>query len=478
MIPKKSNSKSCQTDLFKLELKQIINLKHPMVKLADSMDWNRFDEVFGKTYCFNNGRPGKATRLMVSLNYLKGLQNLSDEETLFLWVENPYWQYFSGMKFFQHEFPIDSSTMTKWRKRIGGEGMEELLAETISTGLRIGALKRNELKRVNIDTTVQEKAIRFPTDSRLCDRARERLVKLTKEERIELRQNYNKVSKFFLLMQSRYARARQMKRAKKCTKKIKNCLGRVIRDIERKCTKFSIKPSDNLKRTLEIAKKVYEQKKDTKNKIYSIHETEVACISKGKPHKKYEFGNKIGIATTTKNNWIVASKSFKGGPYDGNTTLETMKQLAKIVGAGEKIEIKLENGEIITKTKIIEKNRKLIPKEAFVDNGYKGIQCKQVEEKFGTIVHVDRKRRGKIPKRIWKKMKQRARIEPIIGHLKNRYGMGRNLLKGTNGDEVNALLSASAMNLRKLLKFIELFLFQIFRRLFLNFFERFFRFVF
>lgn len=425
------NSKSSQFDLFKQELKQIINLKHPLVKISSTIDWNRFYSVFGKCYCTDNGRPAIDTRLMVCLHYLKYLNNLSDKEVVSLWTENPYWQYFSGMKYFQHELPIDSSSMTNWRKRIKDIGAEELLSETIKTGLKLKIIKTSEIKKVNIDTTVQEKAIRYPTDSRLYDRAREKLVSLAKKEGINLRQNYNKVSKLSLLMQSRYLKARQMKRARKCTNKLNTYLGRVIRDIERKCEN----PSEKMSRLLKISKRIQGQKRNDKNKIYSIHETEISCISKGKPHKKYEFGNKVGIATTVKNNWIVASLSFKGSPYDGNTTRATIEQTKRLTN--------------------------IIPKFVFVDNGYKGDESKKVEEDFDTNVFVDQKRRGKVSKYLWKQMKQRARIEPIIGHLKNDYRMNKNLLKGTQGDSVNAILSAAGMNLRKLLKSIEFLLLKI-----------------
>jgi IS5 family transposase len=158
-----------------------------LVKLAEAVDWHRLDEMFGSTYCPDNGRPGVSTRLMVALHYLKYTHNLSDEEVVACWVENPYWQYFSGMKWFEHDVPIDPSSMTRWRKRIGESGAEGLLRETLEAGLKIKAVKPHQLKRVNVDTTVQEKEIRFPTDARLYDRARQRLVDAAKDRGIALR---------------------------------------------------------------------------------------------------------------------------------------------------------------------------------------------------------------------------------------------------------------------------------------------------
>ena len=258
MKPKKNPQKSHQMDLFRPELIKIINPGHEMVKLAKIVDWDRLDELFGETYCPDNGRPGISTRLMVSLHYLKYTLSLSDEDTVAAWVENPYWQHLSGMKYFEHEAPIDPSSMTNWRKRIGKAGAEELLKETISTGLKVKAVKPSQLKRVNVDTTVQEKEVRFPTDARLYDRARERLVAAAKQRGISLRQNYNRNSKKLILKQSRYTHAKQMKRAGRCTSKLKTYLGRVIRDIERK----QPVPDEKLASLLHIATRVHQRTKN------------------------------------------------------------------------------------------------------------------------------------------------------------------------------------------------------------------------
>ena len=419
MKPKRSKQENPQPNLFQSELINMINPSHSLVKLSKTIDWAKLDEVFGKSYCSDNGRPAISTRLMVSLHYLKYTFDLSDEDVLEGWVENPYWQYFSGMKYFEHELPIHPSSMTRWRKRIGESGAEEMLKQTIEAGLKLKAIKKTQLKRVNIDTTVQEKDIRFPTDARLYDRARERLVAIAKKEGIKLRQNYNRLSKYQLLKQSRYAHAKQMKRARKSTKKLRTFLGRVIRDIERKCPR----PSENLSQVLETSKRILEQERHDKNKVYSVHEPVVDCISKGKAHKRYEFGNKVSVATTSRGSWFVAAKAFHGNPYDGHTLEATFEQLKKI-----------------TKP----------PEHAFVDRGYRGFTYE------GPIqVHVDKQRRGRTPKSLWKWMKRRAAVEPSIGHLKQEHRMDRNRLKGVIGDQINAVLSAAGMNFRKLMRFIE-----------------------
>lgn len=204
MKPKSPPVQNRQSELFRPELLSMINPAHSLVKLAKVVDWEKLNETFGKTFCPEKGRPAISTRLMVSLHYFKYTFDLSDEDVLLGWVENPYWQYFSGMKYFEHKFPIHPSSMTRWRKRIGECGAEELLKQTIEAGLKLKAVKATQLKRVNVDTTVQEKDIRFPTDARLYDRARERLVKKAKKMKINLRQNYNRLLRQLVFKQSRY----------------------------------------------------------------------------------------------------------------------------------------------------------------------------------------------------------------------------------------------------------------------------------
>lgn len=424
MKPCKSACKNRQKELFRVELNQIVDSGHSLAKLANVVDWDRLEEVFGSTYCPDNGRPAISTRLMVALHYLKYTHNLSDDDVVAGWVENPYWQYFSGMKYFEHKMPIHPSSMCRWRKRIGESGAEELLKETIETGLKLKAVKAFMLKRINVDTTVQEKEVRFPTDARLYDRARQRLVDESQKRGICLRQNYNRKSKQLLAQQSRYAHARQMKRAKKCTSKLRTYLGRVIRDIERKCTN----PDHNLSQLLTVSARIYKQQRHDKNKVYSVHAPEVECISKGKAHKRYEFGCKVSVAATSKGGWFIGAMAIHGNPYDGHTLSSTLEQVERI---GRR------------------------PDHAFVDMGYRGHGYEGEVD-----VHVDKRKRGRIAKSLWRWMKRRAAIEPGIGHLKREHRMDRNRLKGKEGDYVNAVLSAAGMNFAKLLKWLaELFRF-------------------
>jgi IS5 family transposase len=427
MKPKKSPHSDRQKDLFRVELCRIVDPGHGLIKLASVVDWDRLDELFGSSYCPDTGRPAVSTRLMVALHYLKYSFDLSDEDVVEGWVENPYWQCFSGMKFFEHEAPIDPSSMTRWRKRIGEAGAEELLKETIQAGLKTKAVKPYQLKRVNVDTTVQEKEVRFPTDARLYDRARQRLVNCAKERGISLRQNYNRTSKHLLCQQSRYAHAKQMKRAQRCTRKLKTYLGRVIRDIERAMPH----PDEELKSLLETAARIFQQQRHDKKKIYSVHEPLVECISKGKAHKRYEFGCKVSVAATSRGGWFVGAQALHGNPYDGHTLKAALEQVQRITGAD--------------------------PKQVFVDMGYRGHGYSGDVE-----VHVDKRHRGRIDRSLWRWMKRRAAIEPGIGHLKREHRMERNRLSGVEGDRFNAILSAVGMNFHKLLRWVAAFLRQIF----------------
>jgi IS5 family transposase len=409
--------------MFKVELSGLVDPDHGLVKLSGQVNWERLEAAFGQTYCPDNGRPGCSTRLMVALQYLKFTHDLSDEAVVAIWVENPYWQYFSGMKFFEYCPPIDPSSMSNWRKRIGEAGAEELLRETIEAGLKLKAIKPTQLQRVNVDTTVQEKHVRFPTDARLYDRARARLVNMAQARGVVLRQSYRRVGKRFLVQQQRYAHARQMKRAGRCTRKLRTILGRVIRDIERKRSN----PDAEFDQLLHIARRIHEQQRHDKNKVYSVHAPEVECLSKGKAHKRYEFGCKVSVAATSKGGWFVGAQAIHGNPYDGHTLSEALEQIERVAGRA--------------------------PNEAFVDLGYRGHKVQGETE-----VHVVPKRRGKIPRRLWRWMKRRAAVEPGIGHLKQEHRMDRNRLHGRQGDQINAILSAAGMNFGKLVRHAEAFL--------------------
>jgi IS5 family transposase len=406
-----------QRELFQIDLEQLIDMSHALVRLGDVMDWQSFELSLGSTYHPSHGAPGISTRLMVALHYLKYQHDLSDADVVALWVENPYWQHFSGMKHFQHRMPIDPSSMTRWRKRLGDAGAEQMLRATIEAGMKMRVIRSAELKRVNVDTTVETKAIRFPTDARLYQRMRERLVKAARAEGLTIKQSYRHVGRRLLMQSSRYAHARQMKRARGCTRKLKTQLGRVIREVERQ----SEEPSVKLDKLLQTARRIYAQQRQDKDKIYSVHEAEVQCIAKGKAGKQYEFGNKVSVAVSSRGGWFVGVKSFTGNPYDGHTLAAQMKQVESLIANQVS--------------------------EVYVDMGYRG------HDYDGAVtVHVDKRQRGRTAQAQWRWMKRRAAVEPSIGHLKNEHRLERNRLKGTDGNEINAILAATAMNFQKLLR--------------------------
>lgn len=424
MQPKSGSSN--QGDLFRSRLDQILNRQHPLYRLADSIDWSFFDREFGSLYVVNFGRPGLPIRLLVGLHYLKHAYNVSDESVVQQFLENPYWQYFCGFEYFQHQFPLDPTTLVKWRKRIGPKGMEKLLQLTLETAKAKEYVTEKHLERVNVDTTVQEKAIAFPTDTRLYHKACRLLVRLAKREGINLRQSYERLGKRAFIMQGRYSHARQKNRAKRQQKLLRNYLGRVIRDIERKCEA----PGTLLGTMLGRAKRIFDQKRNDSNKLYSMQAPEVECISKGKAHKKYEFGCKVSLVSTSKDNWVVGVQAVHGNPYDGHTLEEALNQAEAMVGWR--------------------------PQHAYCDKGYRGNSATL----NNTRIHVAHRKKKSMKPSEWLWYKRRSSIEPIIGHVKHDHRMDRNYLKGEEGDKINAILAGCGFNIRKLLRAILFGLFK------------------
>lgn len=409
----KSGSSSAPHPLLKDQL----NREHPLVKLSQAIDWDYFETEFGKQMTSDGGRPPLPTRLMVGLHYLKALYDESDESVVNKWVENPYWQYFCGEETFQHELPCHPTSLPKWRSRIGVEGVEKMLGQVLRSATGQNALKPSEIAVVNVDTTVQEKAIAFPTDARLYDKARRALVRAARKEQVHLRQSYVRVGKQALFRQSRYAAARHGNRAKQQTRKLRTYLGRVIRDIERKVTQVPTW----LKELLDIAKRIHQQQPKEGGKIYSVHAPETECIAKGKVHKRYEFGCKVVLVTTSASNWIVGIDGVHGNPYDGATLSNALSQTEKL-----------------TKVK---------PQQAIVDKGFRG---KAYHPQGVEVIVVGTRPAKDSLKRL---LKRRSAIEPVIGHSKQDHALKRNYLRGKTGDRINALLVGCGFNLRKLFRF-------------------------
>lgn len=285
MKPKKEQK---TLEIFKVRLTEIINPTHPLVKLAETINWKNLEEQLAHRYSEKMGAPGKEIRLMAGLQYLKYMYNESDEMIVQKFVENPYYQYFCGNEYFEHNLPIDSSSMTRFRGRMGKETIEELFKEILRSANKSEQLKEQDFEQVNVDTTVQEKAISYPTDAKLYYKMLKALVAEAKERGIALRQSYKFVAKQALTKQAGYAHARQMNRSRKMTKKLKTYLGRVYREIVRHQAEQKDQPADvQLLNKLAMAEKLLTQSKESKQKLYSIHAPEVECISKGKAHKRY-----------------------------------------------------------------------------------------------------------------------------------------------------------------------------------------------
>jgi IS5 family transposase len=370
---------------------------------------------------------------MVGLQLLKHTCNVSDEEVVASWVENPYWQYFCGEQYFRHDLPIDPSLMTGFRKRIGQAGCEFILGLTLSAGLATHTVAKSSLAIVNVDTTVQDKAVTFPTDARLLHKARIALVHLAKRQGIELRQSYERIGKAAFVRSQRYAHARQINRAAAQTRKLRTYLGRIIRDIERKMHTDESTPS-RMTRLLQVASRIHTQPRKRSEgdppKLYSVHAPEVECIAKGKAHKQYEFGVKVGVVSTSKESFVLAAKSLPGNPYDGHTLQACIEQARRVTGVA--------------------------PTEAYADRGYKGHGCHTDFFK----VWISGSKRG-VTKAIERKLKRRNAVEPVIGHMKSDGRLARNFLKGVEGDAMNALLCGAGYNLRKILKKLRLLCAQL-----------------
>jgi IS5 family transposase len=317
-----------QAEIFRNRLSNQIKPNHPLKTLADQISWSVVEEEYAELFDsgIKGGRPAAPVRLVVGLLLLQYLHDLSDEAVCESWVENPYWQYFCGYDFLQWELPLDPSSLSRWRGRLGKEKLEQILKLTVKAGLDTETIAKKDMEEVTVDTTVMPKHIAFPTDSRLLNKSRERLVKLAKKKGVPLRQNYNQVTKKLSWQISGYLHAKQMKRAAAAIKKMKTITGRVVRDIERK-----ISGNEELqfvfKNELEKAHRLLNQTKTSKNKLYSLHEPDVECIAKGKARVRYEFGCKAGFIMTNKKgkDFILGASSFHGNPYDGHTLQESVQ---------------------------------------------------------------------------------------------------------------------------------------------------------
>jgi transposase, IS5 family len=417
-----------EADMFRNRLDNMIDMRHELVRLAGLIDWKRFDEAFGGLYA-EKGRSGLPTRLMVGLHFLKHARGISDERVCAQWVENAYFQFFCGETYFQTRLPLDRTSMSVWRGRIGADKLEALLAETLAAATRAKAVDKSQMQRVTIDTTAQTKAVAHPTDSHLLLRAIEWLNKLAKKQGVNLRQSYLRLATRARREVGRLIHGRGHKQAMRFLRKMRTWTGRLVRDIERK-----IEGRPDLKRScapkLERVKQLLAQKPDDKNKIYALHAPEVECIAKGKARTRYEFGVKVSIAVTNARadggQFVVGIRAVPGLPYDGHTLKDQIAQVERLTGVA------------VTR--------------AYVDKGYRGHGLASPD------IHVSQSTAKRTPT-IKRELRRRSAIEPIIGHAKSDGLLERNYLAGTIGDAINAILVGAGHNIRLLLAWLRRLLF-------------------
>ena len=412
MIPHKKNTS--QIGFFS-SYNDLLNTHHPLFILGNNINWQIFEDKFLPLYCADNGRPAKPIRLMAGLLMLKHIRNISDESVVEQWAENSYYQYFCGETSFVPAVPCEATELVHFRNRIGKAGMELIFAESI----RISGDDAKEGK-IKVDTTVQEKNITYPTDSKLHKKIIKKCQAISEKEGLPVRQAYTFILKKINLAQRFRNHPANGGKAKKADKKMKTIAGRLVRELER-----NLAPNSVYQDHLNLFKKVLAQKRSDKNKIYSLHEPHVNCISKGKEHKKYEFGNKVSISVTENTGVIVGALSFANNPYDGHTLPAVVEQYQNIFNA--------------------------TPKEITVDRGYRG------KTQIGTTkINIPKPFNDKLLSKyqqlkLRKQFKRRAAIEPVIGHLKTGHRVARNFYKGIKGDEINILLAAAAFNFKRMM---------------------------
>ena len=414
MIGKSSNQK--QQNLFLPLLSDFINMDHELVLLANKIDWKHFETSFSKYYS-HTGQPAMPIRLMVGSLMLKRIYSLGDETLASAWSMNPYMQYFCGMTHFEHRFPCDPSDFVHFRKRIGVQGIECIFSYSVELHG-----KEAKEKIVLSDTTVQENNTTFPTDAKLAKKIIDNCNKLAEEQGIKQRQSYVRTSKQLLRNCYNSKHPKRAKTARKANRKLKTIAGRLIRELQRKLSEQALSANQS---TLDMYTGVLAQKRYSKNKIYSLHKPFTCCIAKGKAHKQYEFGNKVGLITTFKTLIITAIKSFETNIHDSKTIEPLLQQ--------------------------IQTNQNHTPDEVIYDRGGKG--QKQIgNTRISTPDYRPLKRDTPYQKRKKrKKFRRRAAIEPVIGHLKTDFRMAQNYLHGADSPQINAFLAATGWNLKKMM---------------------------
>lgn len=436
-------------DFFRSRLDAMVDPRHPLAVLAGRLDWAQIEDRIAPLFAFGErtrtlegadlfgptpstvgmhagGRPRLPFRLMVSLLYLKHAYGESDESVCERWSENVVWQLFSGMAYYTPQLPCDPTQIGRFRKVLGEAGVEALLAQTMTTAVQVKAVEREALETVVVDTTVQEKAVSYPTDSRLLEVARRKVALEARRAGVELKRSYQKEARQLRRRAGGYAHARQFKRLRRVLKRQRTILGRLLRDVRRKLEALPEQAQARLAVWLERAERIRSQRPKDKGKLYALHAPEVECIGKGKARQPYEFGVKVSVAISHGSGLVVGARSFAGNPYDGHTLSEQLEQ-----------------------ARILLEDVEAVPHTAYADLGFRG-----VDDELGAVDLIHRGKWKMLTKQQREALKRRQAIEPVIGHMKQDNGLGRCWLKGAEGDALNAVLAAAGYNIRWLLRAI------------------------
>ena len=444
-------------DFFRARIDAMIDLRDPLAVLAKRMPWGQIEAVLAPRFehrdrpgdCIeghdlvgstkvivgagrsNAGRPKLPIRLLASLLYLKHSFNLSDEELCARWSENAVWQFFSGEDYYEHRLPCDATQIGRFRRAVGEEGLEQLLKATVETAVALGAIKPEAFERVIVDTTVQEKAIAHPVDSRLLEIARHKVVSAAKRAGIKLKQTYAKEGKELRRKAGGYAHAKQMRRLNKTVRRQRTILGKVMREVQRKLKAEgfeaqSAKALADLTMWLERAERVRTQQRHDKNKLYALHAPEVECIGKGKARKPYEFGVKTAVVVTHEDGLMLGARTFPGNPYDGHILSAILEQARNIT-----------------------QDVSVVFKQVVADLGFRGVDA---DNPGVQIIHRGRIKTMSPQQKAW--LRRRQAVEPAIGHLKSDHRLDRCWLHGALGDALHAISCAAGYNLRWLLRAI------------------------